>query len=72
MASGASVEMRFHALEHFNSSTITSVIEFIQDARDKGVRLVIAYNGEINWQRLSFDALRVFTRGDGMLELRSK
>lgn len=67
---GAAIEMRFHALEHFNSSTITSVIELIQDARARGVRLVIAYDGAIKWQRLSFDALRVFNKGDGLLELR--
>lgn len=69
-ATGASVEMRFHALEHFNSSTITSVIEFIQDSRARNVRLVLAYDGAIKWQRLSFDALRVFNKGDGLLELR--
>lgn len=67
---GAALEMRFHALEHFNSSTITAVIELIQDARARGVRLVIAYDGSIKWQRLSFDALRVFNRGDALLELR--
>ena len=66
----AAVEMRFHALEHFNSSTITAVIELIQDARARGVRLVIAYDGAIKWQRLSFDALRVFNRGDALMELR--
>ncbi len=64
------LEMRFHHLEHFNSSTITSVIELIQDARTRGVRLTIAYDGAVKWQRLSFDALRVFDRGDGLLELR--
>ncbi|TAK23463.1 MAG: hypothetical protein EPO40_25435 [Myxococcaceae bacterium] len=69
-ALGATVEMRFHALEHFNSSTITAVIELIQDARGCGVRLVIAYDGSVKWQRLSFDALRVFNRGDALLELR--
>lgn len=67
---GAAVEMRFHALEHFNSSTITAVIELIQDARARGVRLVIAYDGAVKWQRLSFDALRVFNRGDALMELR--
>jgi hypothetical protein len=68
--SGAAVEMRFHALEHFNSSTITAVIELIQDARARGVRLVIAYDGAVKWQRLSFDALRVFNQGDALMELR--
>ena len=69
-ALGAAMEMRFHALEHFNSSTITAVIELIQEARARNVRLVIAYDGAVKWQRLSFDAMRVFNRGDALLELR--
>lgn len=69
-ALGAEVELRFHALEHFNSSTITAVIELLQDARRRGVRLVVAYDGSLKWQRLCFDALRVFVQGDALLELR--
>lgn len=69
-AIGAEVELRFHALEHFNSSTITTVIELIQDARRRGVRLVVAYDASLKWQRLCFDALRVFVQGDALLELR--
>ncbi len=69
-ALGAAMEMHFHALEHFNSSTITAVIELIQEARARNVRLVIAYDGAVKWQRLSFDAMRVFNRGDALLELR--
>ncbi len=65
------VEMRFHELQHFNSSTITSVIDLIEDARKKQVRLIIAYAGAIKWQRVSFDALRVFKKNDGMLELKA-
>ncbi len=64
------VEMHFEKLEHFNSSTIAAIIRFIQDARTKGVRLVIVYNQALKWQKLSFDALRVFAK-DSLLELRS-
>jgi hypothetical protein len=70
-ARGVPVEMHFQGLDHFNSSTITSVIQLIQDARAGGVRLVIAYNAGLKWQKLSFEALRVFTRGDDLLELRA-
>jgi hypothetical protein len=63
------VEMRFEKLDHFNSSTIAAVIRFIQDARQRGVKLVLVYNQQLKWQKLSFDALRVFAKDD-LLELR--
>ena len=65
------VEMRFERLEHFNSSTISSVIDFIHDASAQTVPVVIGYDARITWQKIAFEALRVFTRGDGLLELRS-
>ena len=68
---GAAVEMRFHALEHFNSSTITALIRLIQNARNAGVRLVMVYDQNLKWQRLSFDALRVFEKGDDLFQLKA-
>lgn len=65
---GKAVEMHFEKLDHFNSSTIAAVIRFIQDARARGVKLVIVYNQQLKWQKLSFDALRVFAKDD-LLEL---
>lgn len=67
---GQGVEMHFEKLDHFNSSTIAAVIRFIQDARGKAVKLVIVYNQQLKWQKLSFDALRVFAKDD-LLELRA-
>ncbi len=64
------VELRFEKLEHFNSSTITSIIQLIQDARARGVKLVLVYEQALKWQKLSFDALRVFAKDD-LLELRA-
>lgn len=64
------LEMQFDKLDHFNSSTITLLIQFIQEARQRGVRLVMIYNEAVKWQKLSFNALRVFTK-DAWLELRS-
>jgi hypothetical protein len=64
------VEMHFEKLDHFNSSTIAAVIRFIQDARQRGVKLVLVYNHQLKWQKLSFDALRVFAKDD-QLELRA-
>jgi hypothetical protein len=67
---GGGLEVHFEALDHFNSSTITVLIRLIQNARARGVRLVFVYDQSLKWQRLSFDALRVFDKGDQAFELR--
>lgn len=64
------LELHFEQLAHFNSSTIASVIQLIQLARARQARLVIYSDPRRQWQRLSFDALRVFVRPDGLFELR--
>ena len=66
-----SVEMHFEALEHFNSSTITALIQFIQKSRASGLHLSIVFDAAQKWQRLSFDALRIFDKSDGLLQFRS-
>ena len=63
------IEMHFEQLDHFNSSTITALIRLIQTARAKGVKLAFVYDPNLKWQRLSFDALRVFDKGDHAFEL---
>jgi hypothetical protein len=67
---GGGVAMHFEHLDHFNSSTISTLIRCIQDARQKKVKLVLCYNQALKWQKLSFDALRVFAKDD-LLELRA-
>ena len=62
------VEMHFEKLVHFNSSTIGCLIQVIEQARTQGVKLVLVYDDRLAWQRLSFDALRVFAKED-VLEL---
>lgn len=52
------VEMQFGRLEHFNSSTISALIQLINHARDRRVRLSLIYDKNLKWQALSFDALR--------------
>jgi hypothetical protein len=63
------MEMRFERLHHFNSSTIGYLIQLLQEMRARGVPLVIYFDHGVLWQKLSFDALRVFSE-DQMLELR--
>ncbi len=67
---GVPLELHFQKLEHFNSSTITMIIQLIQESRSKGVRLVMSYDQALKWQKISFDALRVFARDD-LFQLRS-
>lgn len=55
---GASVEMRFEKLEHFNSSTIAVLIQLISSAQERGLKLTLRYAGNLRWQALSFDALK--------------
>jgi hypothetical protein len=69
-ARGVPLEMHFEQLEHFNSSTVAALIHLIQSARSRDVRLIFVYDQNLKWQKLSFDALRVFVRSDGLLHLR--
>lgn len=70
-ASRGTIEMHFEALEHFNSSTITALIQFIQTSRGRGLPLVVFYDAAQKWQRLSFDALRIFEKADGILSFKT-
>jgi hypothetical protein len=63
------LELHFETLEHFNSSTIMSVIQLIQESRRREVKLVLCYEPSRRWQQLSFDALRIFDKGDGLFAL---
>lgn len=65
------VHMHFETLDHFNSSTISTLIRLIQAARANQVPLEMVYDGNLKWQRLSFEALRVFDKNDDMFKLRS-
>src|ERR1700691_257818 len=64
---GGVIELHFEKLEHFNSSTITALIQLIRKARSLRVRLSLFFDGKAKWQRLSFDALGVFEQADGLV-----
>ncbi len=66
------LRMHFEDLEHMNSSTITAIIQIIQEARSRGTRLVVVYDPARRWQKLAFEALRVFVKNDGLFELAAK
>lgn len=64
------LELHFEKIERFNSSTILSIIQLIQAARNRTTPMVVVYDPTRKWQRLSFDALRIFDKKDGLFELR--
>lgn len=55
---GAALEMRFDKLEHFNSSTIAVLIQLINSAQERSIKLTLRYDAKLKWQTLSFDALK--------------
>lgn len=57
-ADGKRIEMHFEALEHFNSSTIATLIHLINAAARAHVPLTIFFDSQMRWQALSFDALK--------------
>jgi hypothetical protein len=71
-ANDKSVEMRFDELEFFNSATITSLIQFVQEMSRRETRLVLIFDSARRWQKLSFEVLRIFEKADGLLELRAR
>jgi hypothetical protein len=65
------VVLHFEQIERFNSSTILCIIQLIQEARNREIRLEAVYDQTRKWQRLSFDALRIFAKPDGLFTLRA-
>lgn len=65
----AQLELHFEDLEHLNSSTISVVVQLLQRLRDEPLALTLRYRGEVSWQRLTFEALRVFGAPNGRLRI---
>jgi hypothetical protein len=71
LASGAVLELHFELLEYFNSSTINALIQFFRWARSHQLPVEVSFRGDARWQSISFEALRVFERPDGLLSFHS-
>lgn len=63
-----SLEMRFEELEYFNSATVMTLVAVIHEARTRKVPLRIVFDAAADWQRLSFEPMRVLAK-DGLLDL---
>lgn len=66
----APIELHFEELEYLNSSTLVALTQLIRDARARAVKVVMFFDAERKWQKLTLEALRVFVTGDGSLLLR--
>jgi hypothetical protein len=65
----SAVRLHFETIEHMNSSTITALIQIINEARSRQTKLVILFDRSKTWQKLSFEALSVFVKDDGLLQI---
>ena len=63
-ASLARIDMHFETLEYLNSSTVAVLVQFLHRARAGNVPLCFSYSSSVRWQKLSFEALRVFEQVD--------
>ena len=66
---GKKVIMDFCNLEFMNSSTITPISKIMESAKSGNCRLSILYTQSINWQELSFSALKIFETSDRRIEI---
>ena len=67
--SHASVEMHFEAILFLNSSTVGVLLQFLQSARQHRVPLRYSYEPQLRWQKLCFEALRVFEGADELVRV---
>lgn len=71
LASEKSLEMHFENLEFFNSSTITAIIQLVKELRDRRLKLTVSFDSRHRWQKIFFDALCIFDKGDGLFTIES-
>ncbi|MEL6183726.1 MAG: hypothetical protein AAFU79_03810, partial [Myxococcota bacterium] len=67
---GHGLQLRFNRIEYFNSSTITALIRIIQLCQSRHIELEVLYDGNLRWQKLSFDGLKVFEQSNKLLKIR--
>ncbi len=63
------VIMDFCSLEFMNSSTITPISKIMETAKAGNTHLQILYKQSVNWQELSFSALKIFETRDKRIEI---
>ena len=61
---GKRLVLDFCQLEFMNSSTFTPISKILEAAKKGTAQLQIIYRKSVNWQELSFSALRIFETKD--------
>ncbi len=54
------IEFDMRDLEYINSSTITIFARLLENAKNEVKKLSILYKSSVRWQRLCFEALKIF------------
>ena len=57
----------FNGLSYMNSSTIMTISKFLEKGKDGNSQITICYDGERRWQKMSFNALKIFQTNDGKI-----
>jgi hypothetical protein len=63
------LECHFEDLGHFNSSTVATLLRFIEKAGQKNVKLILFYNGSQRWQGHNFEAIALLNRTGSLVEV---
>lgn len=67
----APIEMDFKLLSFLNSAAITAIVHFLRECHRTGVRLVLNFDRQSSWQKITSDAVRALSHGDPLLEVRT-
>lgn len=68
---GAALDFHFEKCQHFNSSTIAVIMQLAQRLEALKIPLVLTYDADLKWQRLTFRAFEHLRSTESLLELRS-
>ncbi len=55
----------FTELDYMNSSTIMTISKFLEKGKDTSCKITVQYDSNRRWQKMSFNALKIFQTNDG-------
>ena len=57
----------FTTLDYMNSSTIMAISKFLEKGKDSNCMITVQYDNGRRWQKMSFNALKIFQTKDGQI-----
>ena len=66
------LRLDFTALDYMNSSTVSPLVKFLDEAAKGSCKVIIEYSKSRKWQELSFSALKAFETSDGRITIRAR